>query len=269
MQVASLSATASIWTIQLVSSHTSKSICNCIQLNYTGLTMCKQQVPLLQHPSSQKGWLCAKNISICCSIHLVKRVDYMQTTSPSLHMTLRSKFLSNRINYFYWHSFQPVFNMGFLRCEGKCFSPCCLLFSLWFTMLLWNHVCFRGHHSPEVVDCYLSLRSGDLTNSSSHICGSWYLPIFLFKDGSLTLISIASLMSLMILVLTAHYTKIVQRQFMTSDVVMVMDGLGGPHMFSEPFMFCLIPLCTLLLSPPCHTWIFTSLHSSLRWCLYL
>ena len=44
--------------------------------------------------------------------------------------------------------------------------------------------------------CYLSLSSGDLTNTSSHICGSWYLPIYLFRDGSLTLISIVSLMDL-------------------------------------------------------------------------
>ena len=31
---------------------------------------------------------------------------------------------------------------------------------------------------------YLSLSSGDLTSTSSQICGSWYLPIFLFRDGS-------------------------------------------------------------------------------------
>ena len=47
--------------------------------------------------------------------------------------------------------------------------------------------------------CYLSSNSGDLTNISSHICGSWYLPMFLFRDESLTLISITSLMDLAIL----------------------------------------------------------------------
>ena len=47
--------------------------------------------------------------------------------------------------------------------------------------------------------CYFSLSSGDLTNTSSQICSSWYLPIFLFRDGSLTLISIASLMALAML----------------------------------------------------------------------
>ena len=47
--------------------------------------------------------------------------------------------------------------------------------------------------------CYFSLISGYLTNTSSQICGSWYLPIFLFRDGSLTSISIASLMALAML----------------------------------------------------------------------
>ena len=47
--------------------------------------------------------------------------------------------------------------------------------------------------------CYLSFISGDLINTSSHICGSRYLPIFLFRDGSLALISIASLMDLVML----------------------------------------------------------------------
>ena len=55
------------------------------------------------------------------------------------------------------------------------------------------------HHSPNVMDFYLNLSSDDMTNTSSHICGSWYLPIFPFRDGSLTLISIASLMVLAIL----------------------------------------------------------------------
>ena len=44
-----------------------------------------------------------------------------------------------------------------------------------------------------------NFNSGDLTNTSSHICGSWYLPIFLFMDGTLTQISMASLMVLVML----------------------------------------------------------------------
>ena len=46
---------------------------------------------------------------------------------------------------------------------------------------------------------YLNFNSGDLTNTSSHMCGSWYLPIFLFRDGSFTLFNIASLMLLAML----------------------------------------------------------------------
>ena len=55
-----------------------------------------------------------------------------------------------------------------------------------------------GSPGPVVLGSYLHLSSGDLTSISSHICGSWYLPIFLFRDGSLTLINIASLMALAI-----------------------------------------------------------------------
>ena len=70
-----------------------------------------------------------------------------------------------------------------------------------------NHV---GVRSYSVVGCYLSLSSGDLTSTSSHMCGSRYLQIFLFRDGSLTLINIASFDSPgNNLVLPAHYVEIV------------------------------------------------------------
>ena len=45
----------------------------------------------------------------------------------------------------------------------------------------------------------IHLSSGDFTSTSSHMCGSWYLPIFLLRHGSLTLISITSLMVLTLL----------------------------------------------------------------------
>ena len=57
----------------------------------------------------------------------------------------------------------------------------------------------QGHHSPDVMGSYLNFNSDDLTSTSSHMCGGWYLPIFLFRDGSLTLINIASLMVLAML----------------------------------------------------------------------
>ena len=43
----------------------------------------------------------------------------------------------------------------------------------------------------------LSFNSDVLSKTSSHIWGRWYLPMFLFRDGSLTLISIASFIALM------------------------------------------------------------------------
>ena len=62
----------------------------------------------------------------------------------------------------------------------------------------------------------------------------------LFREGSLTLISIAFLMVLAIpLVLPVHYTVIAHGHLMTSDVVVVM--------------FCMIPLYILYHSQPCHT----------------
>ena len=83
----------------------------------------------------------------------------------------------------------------------------------------------RVSAGPGVVGCCLIFSSGDLTSTSSHMCGSWYLPIFLFRQGSLTPINIASVDGPgNTLVLPAHYAEIVQRQLLTSDVVMVMDG---------------------------------------------
>ena len=56
----------------------------------------------------------------------------------------------------------------------------------------------RGSPGPGSIGIYWSFSSGALTSTSSHMCGSWNLPIFLFRDGSLTLINIASLMALAI-----------------------------------------------------------------------
>ena len=40
---------------------------------------------------------------------------------------------------------------------------------------------------------YFSLRSEVLNRTSSHMCGRWYLPMFLLRDGLLTLMYNASL----------------------------------------------------------------------------
>ena len=62
-----------------------------------------------------------------------------------------------------------------------------------------NHsVCDRYYVIPslEVMACYLSLSPGEFIRTSFHICGRWYLPMFLLRDGSVTLMGIASLMDL-------------------------------------------------------------------------
>ena len=61
---------------------------------------------------------------------------------------------------------------------GRCYSH------LWLMELTW-------------VSIYFNLSSEMLSRTSSQICGRWYLPIFLFRDGLLTLMYKASLMSLM------------------------------------------------------------------------
>ena len=92
-----------------------------------------------------------------------------------------------------------------------------------------------GNQGVTIPRCYrpyyLNLNSGDLTNTSSHICGSWYLSMFLFNDGTFTLISIASLMVLAIL--WSSLPTILH--LMTSDVVMVMGQWWSLHALSEPF----------------------------------
>ena len=47
------------------------------------------------------------------------------------------------------------------------------------------------------VSIYFKFSFEMLSRTSSQICGRWYLPIFLFRDGLLTLMYKASLMSLM------------------------------------------------------------------------
>ena len=86
---------------------------------------------------------------------------------------------------------------------------------------------------------YLSLSSEMLARTSSQTCGRWYLPTFLFKDGSLTLMYIASLIVLIWFKSSLPTIfKIVDGNLVTTDVAMVMYGRGGFQMFLEPFPKC-------------------------------
>ena len=78
--------------------------------------------------------------------------------------------------------------------------------------------------------------AGDLTSTSSQICGSWYLLIFLFRDGLLTLIRIGSLIDPTIL---WSFLPTMLKLSMERSWPVVLQwswmGEGTLHVFSEPF----------------------------------
>ena len=66
-------------------------------------------------------------------------------------------------------------------------------------VMLWSNVYSHKWQMewPEGTCFHFSLSSGLLHRTSSHMWGRWYLPMFLFRDGLLTLIYRASFMVLM------------------------------------------------------------------------
>ena len=78
-----------------------------------------------------------------------------------------------------------------------------------------------------------------LIRTSSHTCGRWYLPIFLLRDGLLTLMNIDSFINLeRLCFLPSHYTKIVDVGIVTTDGTVVIDRGGGLEVFFQPFSKC-------------------------------
>ena len=63
--------------------------------------------------------------------------------------------------------------------------------------VLANVVTMSSRWNSHWVIFYFNLSSGLLHRTSSHIWGRWYLPMFLFRDGLLTLMYRASFMVLM------------------------------------------------------------------------
>ena len=124
---------------------------------------------------------------------------------------------------------------------------------------------FRGYHHAWCCWHYLRCNSGDFASTSSQMCGSWNLPMFLLRDGPFTLMKIASLMFLaMPVVLPSHNTKIVQGNFMACGVlsgpwwVMVLSCV--PCISHQ--MFCQTHQCTLLHNLPFHVCTCILLHFS-------
>ena len=109
-----------------------------------------------------------------------------------------------------------------------------------------------------------------LNRTSSHTCGRWNLPMFLFRDGLLTLINNASFIALLrVLVLPPHYTKIINGDIMTSGVSMVKYWGGCLLMFFEPlskhpwgfsnvFLITAHPITFISIDDPTllHDWVF-------------
>ena len=130
---------------------------------------------------------------------------------------------------------------------------------------------YHGSLGPGAVGCYLIFSSGVLMSTSSHICGNWYLPMFLFRDGLLTLINTASLMALAI-----YWSSLPTMLKLCRDsswpVMLWWSWLGDVAscvLWTFLQIFCLIPQYTHPHSPPCHTCTCWSPHFSAGWCPYL
>ena len=82
----------------------------------------------------------------------------------------------------------------------------------------------------------LFFSSGMLNRTSSHMCGRWYLPTFLFRDGSLSLMYMASFMAL--IRFWSSFPTILQFSILMVwpvDVIVVIYGGWGLLMFLQPF----------------------------------
>ena len=104
---------------------------------------------------------------------------------------------------------------------GRCYCLCGRWNSHWVSLLYFIYFCFYLF--------YLFILSFEMLNrTSSHMWGRWYLPIFLFRVGLLTLMYIDSFISLIRgLVLPPHYTEILHCSSMTCGVEMVINWGRG------------------------------------------
>ena len=77
-----------------------------------------------------------------------------------------------------------VYVAGVMSLQPRCYEA-----DVMVQVVQSHFVCERCYVTPslDVMACYLSLSSGEFISTSSHISGSWYLPIFLLRDGSFTL----------------------------------------------------------------------------------
>ena len=125
-------------------------------------------------------------------------------------------------------------------------------------------------HCAKVLCGYFCLHFGVFTTTSSHICGRWYLLMFLLGDGSLTLyINGFIYWSGKIMILPAYNAEVVCSCGMTCGIIVGTDGWGSLQMYFWIFlqMLCQVHQCILPCSPPLHTYIYISAHSYDGWFL--
>ena len=83
---------------------------------------------------------------------------------------------------------------------------------------------------------YFNFSSEVLNRTSSQTCGRWYLPTFLLRDGSLTLMYRASFIVLIWFKSSLPTNvEVVDGNIVTTDVAVVIYGRGEFQMFLEPF----------------------------------
>ena len=92
-----------------------------------------------------------------------------------------------------------IFGWCYCHISGRCYNHCLNVLGWWYCQVAdgtatggWRmgvaDVITTGLMLIPWVNIYFNLSSGMLYRTSSQICGRWYLPTFLFRDGLLTLI---------------------------------------------------------------------------------
>ena len=107
-----------------------------------------------------------------------------------------------------------------VQCGGRCYSQVAGgkatvgWVDIKWLMLLPQSRCYSNGSMT-----YFNFSSGMLNRTSSHMCGRWYLPIFLFKE---------------VLVLPSHNVEIFNTYVVTSGVKVVKYGRESLLVFLEP-----------------------------------
>ena len=104
---------------------------------------------------------------------------------------------------------------------------------------------------------YFNLSSGVLNRTSSHTCGRWYLPMFLLRDGSLTLMYRASFI-ILIRFWSSLPTMLKLFMVILRPVMLKWSNIGEGAFRCSLNLYPKVLQCTLHHTPPCHIGIYRS-----------